>query len=63
MFRSPSVGSQVRPIGGPNRAQVLSSLAIDDVVNLASSECEAESGGVVNALKPKSALIFPLCSL
>ena len=35
-LRSASVGSQVRPSGGPNRAQVFSSRAIAVVVNLAS---------------------------
>ena len=52
--RSDSVGSQVAPSGGPNFAQVASSLTMAVVVNLASSECEAASGVVVKARKPKS---------
>ena len=49
--------AQAEPSGGPNFAQVVSSRAMDVVVNLASSECEAASGGVVKARKPKSTSI------
>src|SRR5512135_3727138 len=59
--RSRTVGSQVGPSGGPKSAQVFSSLASAEVVNLASQEWEAASGGVVNASKPKAAVMCPLC--
>ena len=49
--RSSSVGVQVRPSGGPNKAQHFNSLASSVVVNLASSEGKPASGAVV---KPRS---------
>src|SRR5262249_42352182 len=59
--RSSCVGSQVTPSGGPNNAHVSIRLAIAVVVYLASSEWAAARGAVVNASRPKSAPIFPLC--
>src|SRR5262245_23157902 len=57
-----SVGCQAPPMGGPNTACVLSWRARSVVVTLASSECEAQMGGVENASFPVSAVIFPLFS-
>src|SRR5262249_32456093 len=59
-FFSSSVGCQLRPKGGPKSAQVLSSLAMSVVVNLASSDAQAATGGVVNAVLPKFTSIRPL---
>src|SRR5579883_3376187 len=61
-FDSSGVGSQVRPSGGPNRAHDFKSLAIAEVVNLASHDGKAARGGVVNALKPNDSSILPLFS-
>ena len=57
--RSLSEGSQVRPSGGPNRAQLFKSRAIAAVVNLASQDGNPTSGGVEKASKPNASPICP----
>src|SRR5262249_6128269 len=57
--RCSKVGCQVRPSGGPNSAQHCKRLAISVVVNLASTEAKAASGGVVKAILPNSTSILP----
>src|SRR5579864_218451 len=47
-FRSAGVGSQVRPRGGPNSAQLSRFSAMREVVNLASHDGKAASGGSEN---------------
>ena len=60
-FRSSKVGSQVRPIGGPNSAHVSRRSAIAEVVSLASTDEKAASGGVVKASRPNESSILPRC--
>src|SRR5262249_30244212 len=56
-----AVGFQAFPVGGPNRAQLLSCRASSVVVNLASSELGAAMTGEVNASLAKATSILPRC--